>query len=628
MELARKYAEVNEDVLAPLAPPPPRYFVVVGALALLVAWAAVCWMYQVELGMGVAGVNHPVSWGLYIATFVFWVGIAHSGTLISAILYLVRSRWRTAVSRSAEAMTVFAVMTAGLFPLIHLGRLWVFYYILPYPSQRQLWPNFMSPLLWDVVAVSTYLTVSTIFFYVGLLPDLGAARDAWEDRAGKGHWRSRFYRWLSLGWNGSGNQWRHISRGYLFFAALATPLVVSVHSVVSWDFAVGILPGWHTTIFAPYFVAGAIHSGLAMVLTLLIPMRRLLRLEGLINPDHFDSIAQTMLVTTLIVGYAYVVEPFISWYSGDVFEQQFALWRATGWMAPIYWSLFVLNVFAPLLFVFRRMRRSIPALFAISLLVNVGMWLERYFIVIGSTSHDFLPHSWDSYAPTWVEWSIFIGSFSFFMMFFLLFSRYLPTVPISDVKEDLEHETAGGPLEEPETRPAAPETKPTGKGGVLALFEEPAGVVDGIRRMQAVGLTRLETFSPRRLHEAEPLLGRGPSPVRFLTLAGAVAGCAGGFSLALYAATSYHLIVGGKHPVSLIPYCVVGFEATILLGTLGNFLGVLVFSRLGPPWLPRHYEPRLSRDRFGLFVGCAPEEAGAVAALLAPANPEQTREVR
>lgn len=648
MELARKYAEVNEDVLAPLAPPSPRFYLVAGALALLVAWAAICWMVQVELGMGVAGVTHPVGWGLYIATFVFWVGIAHSGTLISAILYLVRSRWRTAVSRSAEAMTVFAVMTAGLFPLIHLGRLWVFYYILPYPSQRQLWPNFMSPLLWDVVAVSTYLTVSSIFFYVGLLPDLGAARDAWEQGAGENHWRSRLYRWLSLGWSGSGNQWRHISRGYLFFAALATPLVVSVHSVVSWDFAVGILPGWHTTIFAPYFVAGAIHSGLAMVLTLLIPMRRLFRLERLINLDHFESIAQTMLVTTLIVGYAYVVEPFIAWYSGDLYEQQFALWRAAGWMAPIYWGLFVLNVFVPLLFVFRRMRRSIGALFAISILVNIGMWLERYFIVIGSTSHDFLPHNWDTYAPTWVEWSIFVGSFSFFMLFFLFFSKYLPTVPISDIKEDLGRDAEAGE-ERGQSGECRSQKGDTGgqsgdwrsqggelgdrsvgwrsHEGVLAVFRNPAGVVEGIRRMQAVGLTRLETFSPRRLHEAEPLLGRGPSPVRFLTLAGAVAGCAGGFGLAVYAATSYGLIVGGKHPISLIPYCVVGFEATILLGTLGNFLGVLLFSRLGPPWLPHAYVRRFSRDRFGLFVGCAPEQAGAVRALLEPAGPEETRDV-
>ncbi len=312
------FGQITETVLAPLKPPRRLYYGVLAVLAFVIAWAAACWVYQVKMGMGVTGLSIPVGWAVYITNFVFWIGIGHAGTLISAILHLVRARWRTAISRSAEAMTIFAVMTAGLFPLIHLGRVWVFFYIIPYPSERQLWPNFLSPLVWDVCAVSTYLTVSIIFWYIGIIPDLAAARDRWELTAGADHPRTRLYRAFALGWSGSGNQWRHHGRGYLFFAALATPLVISVHSVVSWDFAMANLPGWHTTIFAPYFVAGAIHSGLAMVLTLLIPMRRLLRLERVMTVDHFEAVAQTMIVTALIVGYAYAIEPFISWYSGDL----------------------------------------------------------------------------------------------------------------------------------------------------------------------------------------------------------------------------------------------------------------------------------------------------------------------
>ena len=315
-------------------------------------------------------------------------------------------------------MTIFAVMTAGLFPLIHLGRVWVFFFIIPYPSERQLWPDFLSPLVWDVCAVSTYLTVSIIFWYIGILPDLAAARDQWELEAGPDHPRTRLYRALSLGWSGSGHQWQHHGRGYLFFAALATPLVISVHSVVSWDFAMGNLPGWHTTIFAPYFVAGAIHSGLAMVLTLMIPMRRLLRLERVITVDHFEAVAQTMIVTGLVVGYAYAIEPFISWYCGDPYERQFALWRATGWIAPLFWALPVCNALAPLAFLWKRVRRSLGGLLIVSILVNIGMWLERLVIIAGSTSHDFLPHNWHAYSPRPVEITISIGPWRSSSLFF------------------------------------------------------------------------------------------------------------------------------------------------------------------------------------------------------------------
>ena len=386
--------KLQEDVLRATRPPMKIYYLVLLFLACGIAAAFTAWLIQIKTGMGVAGITHPIGWALYITNFVFWVGIAHSGTLISAILFLVRAKFRDAISRSSEAMTVFAVMTAGLFPLIHLGRFWVFYFILPYPNQRQVWPNFQSPLVWDLVAVITYLTVSVIFFYVGLIPDLASARDRNEIVYGKDHWRYKLHKIISLGWRGSLTEWRHYGRSYLFFAALATPLVISVHSIVSWDFAVGILPGWHTTIFAPYFVAGAIHSGLAMVLTLMIPMRKILQLEDVIKPKHMDMVARVMIVTTLIIGYSYVIEPLFELYDAGTFEVQFTQWRMTGWIAWIYYVILPLNFLVPLTFVFKKVRKNLKWLFIVSILVNIGMWLERFFIVVGSTAHDFLPHNW------------------------------------------------------------------------------------------------------------------------------------------------------------------------------------------------------------------------------------------
>jgi Ni/Fe-hydrogenase subunit HybB-like protein len=620
------YAEVNEQVLEPLQTPSRLYFVVMAFLAAGILWALSCWIYQVKTGMGVTGLSIPVGWGVYIANFVFWIGIGHAGTLISAILHLVRSRWRTAVSRAAEAMTIFAVMTAGLFPLIHLGRVWVFYFAIPYPSQRQLWPNFVSPIVWDICAVTTYLTVSVIFWYVGVLPDMTAARDRYASEAGPGNARTRWYRRLSLGWCGSGNQWRHHGRGYLYFAALATPLVVSVHSVVSWDFAMAQLPGWHSTIFAPYFVAGAIHSGLAMVLTLLIPMRYLLRLGRVITVKHFEAVAQTMIVTALIVGYAYVVEGFMAWRSGNKFEQQFAIWRATGGIAPLFWALPLLNTLVPLLFLFKRMRRTLVPLFVISVLVNVGMWLERVVIVPGSLSHDFMPHNWHSYFPSWVEISITVGSFCLFLFWFFLFTKTAPAVSISDVKED-QSEGVRRYRELDPTGHAVSHTKGT-ESGVLAVFADRESLLEALKPARAADFDRIETYSPVRLREAEALLGRGPSPVRYWTLTGALLGCGGGFALAIGAALVNKLIVGGKWPVSIVPYCIPAFEGTILMGALFNLMGLLIYARLGRPSLPSGYDSRFTRDRYGLFVACPPEETSRVETILAAGRPESVHVVR
>jgi len=428
--------EYNRVVLEALFQPISRpYWALVGLVALGVGWGAFVWGYQICAGMGVIGINHPIGWGTYIANFVFWIGIGHAGTLISAILYLFRVRWRNAIYRSAEAMTVFAVMTAALFPLIHLGRVWVFWFILPYPNQRYLWPAFKSPLVWDVLAVSTYLTISILFWYSGLIPDLAAARDHSTGR------RHRVYRFFALGWTGENDQWRHYLRGYACLAALATPLVISVHSVVSWDFAMSLLPGWHSTIFAPYFVAGAIHSGLAMVIMLLIPMRRYLHLKTAIRVAHLEQAAMLMILTGAIMGYAYAMELFTAWYGGDVFERQRAVWVLTGGYAWMYWTMWFCNAIAPLFFFNRKVRTNLVSLFGISFLVLAGMWFERWFIVVSATAHDFMPENWSGYHPTWAEVSISLASMCFFLLFFLLYARYVPVMSIAESKEpQVEHE--------------------------------------------------------------------------------------------------------------------------------------------------------------------------------------------
>jgi molybdopterin-containing oxidoreductase family membrane subunit len=390
---------------------------------------AACWVYQIFVGIGVGGQNIPVAWGTYLINFVFWVGIAHSGTLISAILHLFRAGWRNPIARAAETMTVFAVCIAGLFPFIHLGRVWMVYYMLPYPHQRQLWPNFQSPLVFDVVAISTYLIVSTLFWYTGMLPDLATVRDRASGR------RKKIFRILSLGWDGRFEQWRHYTRAYLFFAALATPLVISVHSVVSWDFALGIVPGWHTTIFAPYFVAGAIHSGLAMVLTLMIPMRKIFRYEKFITIDVLENVAKTIVFTGLIVGFAYATEFYLAWYSHNSVEIEAFRWRATGDYSLAFLVMVTCNSIIPLLFFFKPIRTTIPWLFGIAILVNIGMWYERFVIIVGGVAHGFIPGAWGLYGPSAVEIGILVGSFCLFFFLYLLFVKHLPSVSMTELKE-------------------------------------------------------------------------------------------------------------------------------------------------------------------------------------------------
>ncbi len=425
------YKTIDDTVLDTLTPPQRSYWVLVALLLAGVLIGAACWTYQIVVGIGVGGQNNPVHWGTYLINFVFWVGIAHSGTLISAILYLFRAGWRNPIARAAETMTVFAVCVAGLYPFIHLGRVWMVYYMLPLPNQRTLWPNFQSPLMFDVVAISTYLVVSSLFWYTGLLPDLATVRDRARGV------RRKIFSVLSLGWTGEYEQWRHYTRGYLFFAALATPLVISVHSVVSWDFALAVIPGWHTTIFAPYFVAGAIHSGLAMVLTLMIPLRRILHYESIITMHVLESVAKTIVFTGLIVGFAYGTEMFIAWYSRNIIEMEAFRWRAFGDYAVEYWIMVICNTVVPLLLLFKRVRTHLVLLFAISIIINIGMWFERFVIIIGSVAHDFLPHAWGLYRPSLIEYGIMIGSFCLFFFLFVLFVKHMPSVSMTEMKETL-----------------------------------------------------------------------------------------------------------------------------------------------------------------------------------------------
>jgi molybdopterin-containing oxidoreductase family membrane subunit len=429
-------SHINRDLLGVMEGASAGYWLLLATSAGFVGIAAAIWIYQVYKGLGIAGYAHPVFWGAYIVTFVFWVGIAHAGTLISAILFLFRAKWRNAINRSAELMTVIAVLTAAQFLGIHVGRIWKSYFILPYPNQRALWVNFKSPLLWDTFAITTYLTISVVFFFVGLIPDFAIARDR-STGLGK-----LVYGALALGWKGTSGQWKAHNRTVLHLSGLATPLVLSVHSVVSWDFAMSIVPGWHATVFAPYFVAGAIFSGFAMVLTVMIPVRRIWGLEEYITDYHFENMARFLLLTSIIVSYAYGAEYFIAWYSGVEWEQTAFFKRAFGpyWIST--WIMIICNGVIPQFFWFKKLRTHIPTLFVISVLINVGMWFERYVIIITGLSREYVPAVWGIYTPSWPELGIVAGSFGFFAMFFLIFLKLIPVIAIAEVKELAIHEKA------------------------------------------------------------------------------------------------------------------------------------------------------------------------------------------
>ena len=544
----KELADVTRDVCAPMERKATKlWWAAFLASATLMTAGLVTIGYQVMTGIGTWGLNKTVGWAFDITNFVFWVGIGHAGTLISAVLFLVRQKWRTSVNRSAEAMTLFAVLCAAIFPLIHMGRPWLAFWVFPYPNTRgSLWVNFRSPLLWDVFAISVYFTVSAVFWYIGLIPDLASIRD----RA-KGL-RKHVFGFLSFGWNGSLKTWNRYEKMYLLLAGLATPLVLSVHSIVSFDFATSVLPGWHATIFPPYFVAGAIFSGMSMVLTLMIIARAVMNLHDYLTLNHIEAMAKLVLVTSGIVGLAYGTEIFTAFYSGNPYERYAFVNRALGPFAWAYWTMVVCNVVLPQLYWFRRVRRSIAAVFVLSIFVNVGMWFERFVIIVTSLHRDFLPSSWATYTPTIIEIMTFAGTFGLFFTAFLLFCRFLPMIAIAEVK------------------------------GVLHRPQDEQ-IKKAVREFKRAGYEIEDVRTPYAVHGLEKVAEVKPSRIGWACAVGGFAGA--GLILLFQAWTSsidWGVDVGGK-PLNSIPaFIPVTFEVGVLLAAGATVLAFFFRSRLWP----------------------------------------------
>ena len=431
--------QMNDEMLSSMRPPTRRWYLLAFLLAVVAAWGVLAFTYQMMTGMSVTGKNRPVMWGFYITGFVFWVGLSHSGTMVSSILRLSKANWRRPILRAAEAMTVFSITIAALFPFIHLGRNWVFFYFIPYPNQRGLWPNFRSPLLWDITAITTYIIGSSLFLYLGLLPDLAVARD--RSRG----WRRTLYSVLAMGWRGTAREWVVYHQALTLMAALIIPVAVSVHSIVAWDFAVTVVPGWHSTIFPPYFVIGAILSGVAAVITLMIIIRRAFHLEDYLTPVHFDNMGKLLLVISLLWSYAYFVEVQTTWYAHEPIE-----WEVFSFMAGKYTPFLLLmlvgNSLLPItVLCFKKLRRNIGVMLAVSLLVNVAMFIERFLIIVPSLAHKNMPFIWHTYSPSWVEISVNIAAVAGFALLYTIFAKYFPIMAVTDVRE-LEVREARVPL--------------------------------------------------------------------------------------------------------------------------------------------------------------------------------------
>ena len=586
-------------------------------------------LYVISTGLGIWGNNNTIGWGLPIGTFVFWVGIGHAGTLISAILYLFRQKWRSSLNRAAEAMTLFAVTCAGLYVVIHIGRAWIAWFMTPLPNANGLFPNFRSALSWDFAAISTYGLVSLLFWYIGLIPDLATLRDRATSPV-----RQTLYGLFALGWRGSGRHWNNYETAYLMLAGLATPLVVSVHTIVSFDFATSVLPGWHTTIFPPYFVTGAIFSGLAMVITLMVPLRRLCGLEDVVTVRHLENLCKLILATSLIVSYAYGTELWAAWYGGNKFEQYTFLNRMFGPYAPCYWTMITCNVLIPQFLWFRRVRTTPWMMFILSLFVNVGMWFERFVIVTTSQHRDYLPSSWKMFYPTWADYVQLLAGFGLFVMLFLLFLRFLPMIAISEVKACLpEADPHRGPDHDDDVREAtaaAPVMDPSFVGGgdstaygLLARFNGPGRLLAAVKQLREAGYRRLDTFTPFPVHGMESALGLRRSWVSAFTLAGGLVGVSFGQWVQWYqSAVAYPLITDGKPYNSPEAFVPISYETMILYASFASVIGMFLLNGL-----PRLYHPvfrgrtfhRASVDGFFVAVeACDPRfDPSDTSALLA-----------
>lgn len=612
------YGEIHDEALAPLKPPGILYLGVLGFLGAIVTYMVILWIVQQKTGLHVTGLNSSIGWGVYIGNYVYWIAVAMSGTFISAMLYLVRSRFRCSISRGAETMTVIAVVIAGMYPLIHLGRLWVVYFMLPYPQGLQIWPNFMSPLFWDMLAITAYMLTSWILFYTGVIPDAAAAWHKDMISPGPGFLRTKLHRLMAMNWHGAASQWCHYKRSYLFLAALATPLAISIHSVTSWVFSMQLLPGWHTTFFAPYFVCGAILSGCGWTIIMLVPIRNVFHLKNIIKTEHLSSLALIMIPASIGLAYEYGIEPFLAWYSGDIYEKQFHVFEAGGWGFWIYWSLYLFNIIVPLTFIFRKLRRREWYIFGASLIINFGMWAERWFLTASSPAHAFLPHAWATYISSWVELSITGGTFALFALVVLVLIRIIPIVPIADVQEELnkqlrEHEKIKARKFRPDVQII--HVIPV-DSGVVGVFNNVETLSFALKTALERSFRKLEVYSPFPIEEVLEVFHEKTSPVRIWTLLGVLTGIGFGFFLAVITALENKLIVGGKPPVSFTPYWTIAFEFGVLFGAIASFYSFIRLARLNKKEKWPGFDPRFARDRFGLFIACKRNEfAGAMEVL-------------
>jgi molybdopterin-containing oxidoreductase family membrane subunit len=601
-------------------PQPAWWWPAFGLSSLMLAGGVFAAAYLISTGVGVWGENRTVGWAFDITNFVFWIGIGHAGTLISAILFLLRQRWRNSINRFAEAMTLFAVACAGVYPAIHVGRFWYAWYMAPVPTSNGVWQQFRSALEWDVFAVSTYGTVSLIFWYVGLVPDLATLRDRAFARGDK--LRTYVYGVLALGWRGSTRHWRHYEIAYLLLAGLSTPLVLSVHTVVSFDFATSVLPGWHTTIFPPYFVAGAIFGGFAMVLQLMIPARALYKLHDFVTVAHIEVMCKIILATGSMVGYAYIIEFFIAWYSGNPAEKQSFTNRAFGpyWWA--YWTMMTCNLIVPQIFWWKRARTTPWIAFLVSILVGVGMWFERFVIIVTSLAQDYLPSAWRLFFPTWVDWLQMVGDFGLFFTLTLLFVRFLPQMSIVEIKmllpeakphpghghgpETDHHLLSRRPLLTPDEAAAAAEAHvmaerepapltPAGRPfGYVARFAGPGELLRAAKAMRDLGYRTLDAFTPFPVHGMIEAIGLRRSYLPWITLAGGVIGLTVALGGQIYlSAIDYPIMIGGKEFVSLPAFVPICFELTVLFSAFATLFGLLVACGL-----PRLYHPTANHPGF------------------------------